>query len=101
MLYAARLTLLLFPRYVGIDSNDILADVRNSAFHRLALIKCIGREVRQPAFRALPRQHLALAFLFKETAQDTDALFHRQNLFHVVVGQQQQVTTSSNHRSQT
>ena len=77
MLYAARLTLLLFSRYVGIDSNDVLADVRNSAFHRLALIKCIGRAVRQPAFRALPRQHLALAFLFKETAQNIDAVGHR------------------------
>jgi hypothetical protein len=77
MLHTARLTLLLFPRYIGIDPNDVLADVRNSPFHRLALIKCIGREVGQPAFRALPRQHLALAFLLEETAQHIDAVGHR------------------------
>jgi hypothetical protein len=42
--------------------------------------------VGQPAFRALPRQHLALAFLLEETAQNIDAVSHRQDLFHVVVG---------------
>ena len=67
MLDAARLTLLLFPRYVGIDPNDVFADVRNAAFHRFALIECIGRKMGQPAFRALARQHLAVALLFKET----------------------------------
>jgi hypothetical protein len=94
MLYAARLTLLPFSRYVGIDPNDVLADVRNSPFHRFALIECIGRKMRQPAFGALPRQHLALAFLFKETPQHIDAVGHRQNSFHVVIGQQQHVITS-------
>jgi hypothetical protein len=57
--------------------------------------------VGQPAFGALPRQHLALAFLFKETPQHIDAVGHRQNSFHVVIGQQQHVIASLNGRSQT
>jgi hypothetical protein len=66
----------------------MFADVGNASLHGFALIERIGLAVGQPAFRALPRQYLTLAFLFEETPQYTHAVVHRQNLFDFVIVQE-------------